>query len=189
MHARHEAILAQANVATCGSHQRRDLLRSKAMKIALMATSDTMIVNGPTHGDIASKPMLVRADLRGAAWAGLSVQNMTYRMDLVKSQIDAGGVDVAKYKQRNKRAKDDDADVNSQDCSDHDGSSDLDEEGSDGDGAKASDPEPPKADVEHGSSTKSASSIGSQDIVQSKSNVECPAASPSTKRTLFDFVG
>ena len=159
------------------------------MKVALMAISDTMIVNGPTHGDIASKPMLARADIRGAVWAELSVQNMSYLMDLFKPQIDAGGVDVAKYKQRNKRTKDDDADVNSQDCSDHDGSSDLDEEGSDGDGAKASDPEPPKADVEHGSGTNSASSIGPQDIVQSESNVECPAASPSTKRTLFDLFG
>jgi hypothetical protein len=154
-----------------------------------MSISDIVVVNGPTHGDITSKPILVRANLRGAVWAELSAQNMTYLMDLVKSQIDAGGVDVAKYKQRNTRAKDDDADVNSQDGSEHDGSSDLDEGGSDGDGASASDPEPQKADVEHGSSTKSASSIGPEDIVQSQSNVECPDASPSAKRTLFDLFG
>ena len=189
LHARHDAILGQTNVATGESHQRRNLLRSKAMKVALMSICDTVIVNGPTHGDITSKPILVRANLRGAVWAELSAQNMTYLMDLVKSQIDAGGVDVAKYKQRNTRAKDDDADVNSQDGSEHDGSSDLDEGGSDGDGASASDPEPQKADVEHGSSTKSASSIGPEDIVQSQSNVECPDASPSAKRTLFDCFG
>ena len=87
---RYKAIMEMVDIGEING--RRKTLRLKATKIALLKKEDSVVVDGPSHGLIASQPVRVKADLRGAVWVELTDKNIVYVMSLIKSQFEAGGV-------------------------------------------------------------------------------------------------
>ena len=85
---RYKAIMEMVDIGGCDG--RRETLRSKKTKIALLNKEESVVVDGPSHGLITSQALRVKADLRGAVSIELSDKNIVYVMSLIKSQYEAG---------------------------------------------------------------------------------------------------
>ena len=117
--ARSRAVIAEANLNTT-----KKVYRHKAFKTAMLTSSETVLVDGPSHGTVEKQCVLLKATLRGAVWMELTSGNLAYVMSIVKSQISSGGARVPKRAKHSDDNVDGDADNDGSDNDDLDGDAD-----------------------------------------------------------------